>query len=378
MSQRKLIALLTISLLCNLACQRQRTASQPPSPPSAVTEQPAAAGGITPAQEVKYFRGSIGRALGLQMKLIRDGQKLSGSYYYQKVGQKIDLRGNIDQTNNLLLEEFDPSGKQTGVFKGLWTTGEDGLINLAGNWTRPDGQTKTAFSLHQEPIEFTGPVEIAGKQIKENNKKLQYEIDVEYPEITGSTNPAVEKFNQQAKALVTNEVRSFKAFVVERAAEEIETTTGSDLGIGYTVAIARDDLISIDFQIGGYYRGAAHPNSHSRVLNFDLKSGKPLRLADLFQANARYLQTISDYCMKDLQKQSKAKENILDDESIKDGAGPNPKNYQNWTISKHGLEVNFDAYQVGPYVAGPQFVRVPYAAIKDLVKPDGPLAPLLK
>ena len=381
MSKRNLIALVTISLLCIcLGCQKQRTASQPPPPPSAGTEQPAAAGGITPAQEVKYFRGSIGSALGLQMKLIRAGEKLSGSYYYQKVGQKIDLRGNIDQTNNLVLEEFDPSGKQTGVFKGLWTTDEDGLINLAGNWTRPDGQSKTAFSLHQEPIEFTGPVEIAGKQIKENNKKLQYEIEIEYPQITGSTNPAAEKFNQQAKALVTNEVRSFKAYVVERAAEleELETKTGSDLGIGYTVAIARDDLISIDFGIGGYYRGAAHPNSHSRVLNFDLKSGRPLRLSDLFQPNAKYLQTISEYCMKDLQKQSKAKENILDDASIKEGAGPNPKNYQSWTITKQGLGVNFDAYQVGPYVAGPQFVLVPYAAIKDLVKPDGPLASFIK
>ena len=82
--------------------------------------------------------------------------------------------------------------------------------------------------------------------------------------------------------------------------------------------------------------------------------------------------------MKDLQKQSKAKENILDDESIKDGAGPNPKNYQSWTITKQGLGVNFDAYQVGPYVAGPQFVLVPYTAIKDLVKPDGPLASFLR
>ena len=81
------------------------------------------------------------------------------------------------------------------------------------------------------------------------------------------------------------------------ADEEIETTntTGSDLGIGYTVALASDDLISIDFGIGGYYQGAAHPNSYSRVINFDLKNGKPLRLADLFKPEVRYLQVISDY-----------------------------------------------------------------------------------
>jgi hypothetical protein len=347
-------------------------------PPTPAAEQAVAAGGVTPAQETKYFRGSIGSALGLQMKLIREGEKVVGSYYYQKIGKKIDLRGTINDTNNITLEEFDANGKQTGVFKGLWTTDEDGLLNIAGNWTKPDGGKQAAFSLHQEPIEFTGGVEIAGKQIKENNKKLRYEIEVEYPQITGSSNPAVEKFNQQAKAIVTDEVRVFRSAMAEDADEEIETTTGSDLGIGYTVAIARDDLISIDFGVYGYYRGAAHPNTHSRVLNFDLKNGKPLRLADLFKPDAKYLKAIADFCVKDLQKQSKARDNMLDDESILSGAGPNPKNYQSWTITRKGLGINFDSYQVGPYVAGPQFVLVPYSAIKDAIKPDGPVGIFVK
>jgi hypothetical protein len=379
MSKRNLIALFTISfLVICLACQKRAAPTQQAPPVTTVTEQQAAAGGITPAQEVKYFRGSIGSALGLQMKLIREGQKLIGSYYYQKIGKKIDLRGTIDQANNVTLEEFDDKGKPTGVFKGLWNIDEDGLIAIAGNWTRPDGGKKAVFSLHQEPIEFSGPVEIAGKQIKENNKKLNYEIDVEYPQITGSTNPAAEKFNQQAKAVVTEEVRSFRSAMVDSAAEEIETTTGSDLGIGYTVGFANDNLISIDFGVGSYYRGAAHPNTHSRVLNFDLKNGKALRLADLFKADARYLQVVSDYCIKDLRKQSKAKEDMLDEESIQSGAGANAKNYQSWTIKKQGLGINFDSYQVGPYVAGPQFVLVPYSAIKDIIKPDGPIGSFVK
>ena len=379
MSRKKQTTLLVALLLLSCAaCQRRATVTQQTPPATTVTEQQSAAGGVTPVQEVKYFRGSIGSALGLQMKLIREGQKLIGSYYYQKVGQKIDLRGTIDQANNVALEEFDDNGKQTGVFKGLWTIDEAGLIGIAGNWTRPDGDKQTAFSLHQEPIEFSGPVEIAGKQIKEKNKQLQYEIDVDYPQITGSTNTAAGKFNQQAKALVNEEVRSFRAAMTDLAEDELETTTGSDLGIGYTVALANDDLISIDFGVGGYYRGAAHPNSHSRVLNFDLKNGKLLKLADLFKPESRYLQVISDYCVKDLQKQSKSKDNMLDDASIRSGASASAKNYQSWTITKRGLGINFDSYQVGPYAAGPQFVLVPYAAIKEAIKPDGPIGAFVK
>ena len=43
---------------------------------------------------------------------------------------------------------------------------------------------------------------------------------------------------------------------------------------------------------------------------------------------------------------------MLDDASIRSGAGPNAKNYQSWTITKKGLGISFDAYQVGPYAAG--------------------------
>lgn len=368
-----LLSVCCLFLVILSGCRKQQAPTQQAAKVETATAQQAAAGGVTPALETKYFRGSIGSTLGLQMKLFRDGEKLLGSYYYQKIGKKIDLRGSIDQYSNVVLEEFDASGKQTGTFKGLWSTDEDGLLKIAGNWTAPNGTQPTAFSLHQEPIEFTGPVEIATKQINENNKKLKYEIAVEYPQITGSTNPAVEKFNQQARAQVTKEVSEFRAAMVESAGEEFATTSGSDLGIGYTVALARDDLISVEFSTGSYYRGAAHPNSHSQVLNFDLKNGKPLRLADLFKPGAKYLQTIADYCIKDLKKQSKAKEDMLDDTSIQEGAGPDLKNYRSWTITRKGLGINFDSYQVGPYVAGPQFVLVPYSALKDIVKPDGPV-----
>jgi len=43
---------------------------------------------------------------GLQMKLVRTGDQLLGSYFYQKVGTKIELRGTLDKEGNVLLEEL--------------------------------------------------------------------------------------------------------------------------------------------------------------------------------------------------------------------------------------------------------------------------------
>jgi hypothetical protein len=319
------------------------------------------------------------------MKLIRNAYQLSGSYFYQKVGTKIDLRGNVDKDGNIVLEEFDSGGKQTGVFKGIWKPDPDGLIAIAGNWSKPPGDKggdkKTAFSVHEEPIAFSGGVEVTTKQIKESNKKLKYEIAAEYPQLTGSSNPNFEKFNQVARNLVTKNVGDFKKEL--SAPEDLELPSeskGSDINIGYTVALAQDDLISIEFQVSSYSQGAAHSNSSSEVLNFDLKNGKALRLSDLFKPGAKYLQAMSAYCIKDLKKQSKAKgaEGMLDDSWIERGASPTAKNYQSWAITKKGLGINFDPYQVGPYAAGPQNVLVLYAAIKDLINVDGPIGQFVK
>jgi hypothetical protein len=384
-TRKRLLMLLALVLAHSVgACRKTSTSpgqTQAIAPASSAQYQHPQ-GGTAPAGETTYFKGSIGSALGLQMKLVREGNNLTGTYFYQKVGTKIDVRGTIDSGNNVVLEEFDANGKQTGVFKGVWKTGDNGLIEIAGNWTKPNSSKGTPFSLQQEPIEFTNGVEIIARQIRENNKKLKYEIDAEYPQLTGSTDPNFEKFNQAARGLVTKQVSRFRKQMAESAGDvnPVESETGSDLGAGYTIALAKDDLISVQFDIGGYSAGAAHPNSYTDVINFDLRNGKQLRLSDLFKPGAKYLQALATYCVQDLKKQSKQKgeDGMLDEDWIQRGAGPDANNFRSWTITKNGLGINFDSYQVGPYAAGPQYVLVPYSALKEIIRPDGPVAQFAK
>src|SRR5712691_10683487 len=207
-----LIAIALIAFLGAAACRKTASPSEQPATSSApaIEQYQHPQGGSTPAGETKYFKGSIGSTLRLQMKLVREGEKLTGSYFYQKLGTKIDVRGTIDKDGNVVLAEFDSKGKQTGVFKGIWKADETGLIEIAGNWTKLNSDKKTAFSVHEEPIELSGGVEIAARQIKEANKKLKYEIDVKYPQLTGSVNPNFDKFNQAVKKLDNGKVSEFK------------------------------------------------------------------------------------------------------------------------------------------------------------------------
>src|SRR5215207_2396163 len=289
-----LITCLLLSISCRKTSAPQPTTTTPTAQASPATLLDHSQGGATPTAQTKHFKGSIGSSLDLQMKLVRTGDQLAGSYFYQKIGTRIDLRGNVDKDGNLTLEEFDKSGKQTGMFKGLWTVdSSDGLVKLAGNWSKPagekDGAKMIAFSVHEEPIAFTGDVDLVAKQIKESNKKLMYEIDARYPQLTGGSNPNFEKFNQVVRASVTKKVAGFKKDMAPEEDEEPrpEGSMGSDLNVSYEVALAQDDLISIEFSVGSYFQGAAHPNTFSEVVNYDLKNGKQLKLADLFKTGAK-------------------------------------------------------------------------------------------
>src|SRR5262245_36530123 len=189
MTPRLLVILCCLLAPLVVGCKRGSAPSSTGAQQSApATEQAHPEGGATATPtETKYFKGSIGNSLDLQMKLVKSAEQLTGHYFYQKVGTRITLRGTIDNKGNVALQEFDPANKQTGEFRGVWTVDkEDGLVNIAGNWSKPQGEKdaekKTAFSIHEQPIFFSSDVDIVNKQIKESNKKLMYEIDANYPQ----------------------------------------------------------------------------------------------------------------------------------------------------------------------------------------------------
>lgn len=376
---RLIIPFLAIAIIGLSAC-RKPAASQQNANSNAAPAFDAPAGGAAPTGEKFYFRGTIANNLRIEMTLVRDAEGLNGSYFYPKVGKDIEIKGTIDKDGNLELKEFDESGKETGVFKGKWKSVSDpvdlGLSGIEGKWSKPDGSKGTNFELAQQPIEFAAAVRVAPKLIRESNKELHYTIDVEYPQIEGDAR--FDKFNREARGMITKEVAAWKtgetAVEADSDADLPSETQDSSLMSSYQVRLATDDLISVEFDESTYSRGAAHPNSYTTVLNYDVRNGKKLSLADLFKPKSNYLSVISAFCIKDLKQ--KDKESMLGE--VDSGAAPRADNYKAWTITKKGLWITFDPYQVGPYAAGPQHVLVPYSVLKDIIKPDGPVAAFAK
>ena len=376
--------------LCLQACASKRegatgeAGSNKPLSAQGGSESASQMGSTAPADQTRTFRGEIGNQLKIEMRLVRAGERLSGTYAYEKVGTSINLDGTVDAKGNFTLQEADDSGKQTGVFKGTWKEPEaEAGATLDGSWTKPDGSGELSFYLIEQHINFSSGLKMVVKQINEENKKRKYTIAAEYPQIEGSGSASVEKFNKEVSSFVTAEINEWKSTAGRDPGEEDAGlgTVDDDLAIRYDVMLATDDLASIAFYVSVYNHGAAHPNSYSNGINYDLKNGHSLKLADLFQSNANYLETISAYAISDLKRrsqQAKPDEAVLDDRDIEDGASAREDNYRSWNITQKGLLITFDAYQVGPYAAGPQTVVIPYATLKSIVKPDGALAPFVK
>ena len=319
--------------------------------------------------ETKTLRGTLADKK-IEMTLTRDGAKITGKYFYTGIGKNLRLEGAIDANKKFKLSEYDDRNVKTGEFSGDWN--DDRNLNgiaVSGTWTSPDGKRSFGFNAEEDVVNLSGGAKFISRKFEEKNAKKRFEITAEYPELTGVKTAEAALFNRMAKDLVMKNVDDFRKSMLEISDEDLgflPEGVNNFLEIGYTVELADARFISIGFG-RSEYTGGAHPNHWSFSLNFDRRNSRELKLGDLFLPRANYLKAISDYAIEDLKKQQ---EDWADDEWIRTGAGPAAENFQSWNLTKKGLMISFDPYQVGPYAAGSFTVIVPFEKLKSVIKKD--------
>ena len=188
-------------------------------------------------------------------------------------------------------------------------------------------------------------------------------MDVYYPRASdGVSEEMLETFNLRLEKDVLNIENEFipEAEDALEAAEEDALMVG--LNVSYRVPTSTSRLQSV--VLDGYQSlGGAHGLPFNRTYIFDTQTGKFLNLEDLFEPNANPLTQLSTFARQELM----TREFVRDDpEWVEGGIAPIAENYQNTYISDEGLTVIFGAYQVAPYVAGPQEVTVPWSELEEL------------
>ncbi|MBN8997351.1 MAG: DUF3298 domain-containing protein [Rhizobiales bacterium] len=133
-----------------------------------------------------------------------------------------------------------------------------------------------------------------------------------------------------------------------------------------TFEVERNDATGFAVLFTEYtFTGGAHPNSDFTTFNYVMPEGWRVYLPEIFQAKA--LKTISSLAVAALKKDMGGD---ADSETIADGAGPAWDNFDDFTLKADRLDLNFSAYQVAAYAAGPQFVSIPLSKLKGLMRPD--------
>jgi hypothetical protein len=352
------------------------------------------------------FVGKIGNKYDISMSLERKGADLTGGYVYERAGaynvyelqnKALKLNGMIDGDGNVTLTETsDEAGnpQKTGEFKGKL----DGLsangaprLRFSGLWTGGKEGKQMPFSLLELRFDFG--------ELSLDSTKERISGDL-VPHLAGADAARAEKFNRAVTNLVARRTGEFKKLAAKRAREAAaakeDVSPPSSLLIDYDVVAANKDFISILFTFS-QETGGSVPNNYSESLNYDLNRNAPVSLADLFNRNSNYLKVISDYSIGELEKlekdiytrrvrsesQTDSAEELEKLEAdieftINMGAGPELKNFRSWNITPTGLQINFDTYQVGPYVDGPYGVVLPYSMLKPIIKPDGLLAQFVR
>ena len=109
--------------------------------------------------------------------------------------------------------------------------------------------------------------------------------------------------------------------------------------------------------------GAAHPSGVSTYSHFHVAQKRELKPEDIF-SDARWKSFAADYVYKALldELQDMIQTDLADvSEQI--------STTKLWQMTPSSLNIQFNSYDVAPYVSGPQEVQIPWSKLKSYLSP---------
>ena len=168
--------------------------------------------------------------------------------------------------------------------------------------------------------------------------------------------------DDESAAFVKNQVAQFEEFVTEMAAEMATSESDLDpplctyeLSVDYTLSMPSNMAVSILWEIW-QYTGGAHGDLNLVSGNYDLQTGFPLLLEDLFVDPALAIVQFSRISRRELAARNTEEQSLGD--MYLAGTEPDNENFAVFTLTPTGVRVHFPPYQVGPWAAGIQSVDV--------------------
>lgn len=229
--------------------------------------------------------GSIDSHYGVRMKLNISADKVDGSYSYLGRTASLKLSGKIDKLGKLEIKEFDPKGKNTGVFSGTLIQDK----RITGIWKDPSQKPNEARLLpfllaiesdYKSLGDGKDGIIMTQKVTKIHKSKdapaPQNEAVVSYPLAMDKYVPSQSILPTLQKSLSTEKIIGDS---VAKIAAEIKEGKNWLEEIQYQVVYNKNYLVNIEMTQSGC---GAYPDSSVRRALISTKDGRSLSAKDLF------------------------------------------------------------------------------------------------
>jgi hypothetical protein len=240
------------------------------------------------------------------------------------------------------------------IFATLLTGCDEELIDFI------DDQIEEADTISTENVED----EMLWTEVIEEETDL-YIIDVKYPQWE-----ELYTLNDLVAEVVYDEIEFFKGSLDDWVDDDYIDKTDemkSGLYVDYEIYHNEWDYLSIGFTSYTYYEGTAHGMAYTIPFNLDFETFEQIELADIFQNDTDYFLALSYMSIPRLKEMLEVDE-WVDDSWIEEGAGPDPDNFQSWTLTDDSIIFHFFPYQVAAYAAGPQQVEFTFSELYALLQ----------
>ncbi len=185
-------------------------------------------------------------------------------------------------------------------------------------------------------------------------------IEIEYPQVSGLGESLDRGLNLEFQKRAEAASEAFKKDAAEMKADlpvdSQDWNPPQSLTMGFDVKQASTELLVI-LVWGSEFTGGAHPNPTFYLLMLDPTTGQRVAVSDLFTPRVNYLERLSEVSRLQLKNDP---DNLMgDSEWVNTGTEPKRENFALVWPEGEDLVIMFPPYQVAPYAAGPQELRVP-------------------
>jgi hypothetical protein len=330
----------------------------------------------------KKLKGKIGEDIYITADLtkrrdsVTQKSRISGSYYYDKVGMPLNLSGDISDSGAFELNETNSKGDVTVTFKGRFINENE----ITGTWTNPKNKKQYPFSLkavegdvanfnfsEYHNLKCRLREEVSNSTRKDTMKAEDTTccvIDISLVTLSGNDKVSKKINNALVRTLLSFTGGEKSEESIQQLLHSIDNCTGGDVMEGdYSTGIESNEGNILSMSVSAWANtGGAHGNGVSFYLNFDKRTGDTISLLKIVKP-----ETIDELVARAKQQFVKENGNIKETGWFFEGEFIMPRTF---SIGKGGLLFLYQPYEAGPYMMGmPQFF-LSWKQIKDIVRPE--------